>query len=474
MLINALDTVTKRKKAGHAVLTQLEQEVASAAKRGTKVVAMFDMNDVGVPHIVGPQDTQFVIPDRFYRHGDPRVCDAPWCLDTHDAELALRLSKLVKKNPDTLLLFDPYTHHLHGTPVGAVFHNSSGRHSEQFLRLETDRAFGKQAFADLGLDQPKYVVLQPSQASIRAVGNALSDLQSASGCSKVAIKMNEANFVGVYPVTQCAGLICDLLSEGAVVVEEYIGTPDCELNVCFLGVPDFAAPVLLLQETNRLLPNNTGGKTGLVMAKHMKYDPRFNLLPEDFDITALADAGCLPRGWFDISFMRASDGRWLATEWCCRHGVSNWCTTSRMFARPYADIWFDLRQGILTGIDLAYTHAASAELFVLNMPAGKKVDSLYTGHVYQEWRRSGRTGSLGAGLFVDPLFVLSSDWCGESKGWDLDPLDYDSYVTRMAVVSQVGTGASVSNLLQDSLPALTDDVPNVAYRNDFDTLNLLF
>ena len=478
MIYDAL-AKTVREHLDYAIAKRLAEVARKAKARGQKVLVMFDQG-IGVPYIGSGEFVQFVIPGKAYRPWDAKVGrpvhQSPWAIDAYDQTDAKRIADVLDAHPHCML-FDPFLHAMHGSFLQPQIENGVC-HSQSFFNFERKRLAGKAAFDALNIAQPIYThVFKGSRRDV--VDLQISTLAAQSGCRKIAVKYNKGHFIGIYP-KYAIDHVWKAAQTDDVIIEEYLGDANQELNVCYVAVNGKARPVLLLQETNRLIPNGTGGKTGMVMAKHMAYNPDlFPGLPGELDLSVLNEmvghmVDFKVNGWFDISYMRAPNGQWLATEWCTRHGVSNWCTTSRMFARPYAEIMFDLREGREPDLTLKYTHASSVELFVLNLPASSTVDAKYSGRLWQQWEAANRSGEIGQRLFFDPLVVRTSDDYGKRSGWHLDPWHYNQYVTRMGVLSKLGVNGTVDRDLQNALREWAADVPNVAYRDDLDTLDMLY
>lgn len=243
----------------------------------------------------------------------------------------------------------------------------NGYHSLKACTLEQDRAFGKQIAKRMGYFVPDYLVVR----SLKDVPKKWFGRVAFAKLSKhYAIGKTIVSEESLKRLLKLARTWKDVL-----ILETYIEY-ESEVNFCFhvndLGVQ----PMCVLVETNKLLTNNTGGKTGTAWAYHQAITPSIQKNPlyqaALRGMEKLSKMGLGVCGWIDVSFLVTKDGSLLFSEFMVRHAVSNFTTLANQMRVNYIDF---VREFNATGKTISQkdlwrtTHSASVELYSLPIDA---------------------------------------------------------------------------------------------------------
>lgn len=245
-----------------------------------------------------------------------------------------------------------------------------GYHGDRAIRLEEDRTFGKVIAEQLGLNVLKHTLIE-----------SMDDLDGIDGVpgDKLVLKYNSKQFIGIYERDTAVALLPTLLKAGAVCIEQYVPTTS-EVNYCFLVKQGSLIPMCELIETNRLMTNNSGGKTGTAWSAHkaaMFDEPGWNRSSKSFyDITQsmhrLTEHVEDVCGWVDLSFMIGDDGKLYFTEWMVRNSCSNFITLLHQMKMPYPELYSQFIAGeTLRACDIwANTFSLGVEVYTLPLSSG--------------------------------------------------------------------------------------------------------
>lgn len=285
-------------------------------------------------------------------------------LDVDEPEVDIHLSGIL-----SLERFVPF----YGKAVRdfAAAYSQASFHGEQALALESDRVFGKQIAQILGLDVPK-------SGAAKTLEDWLALKDSIPG-EKVAVKYVKEHFIGIYTkaqVTHNFEAWAASQPTDTLYFEEYINTPDKEFNLCFIGVDKNIIPTMVLMEANRLMTNDTGGKSGNTLAIH---DTRLGMYAELINPIIEAVTNYLGdhvegiHGWFDLSLMVNPQGRVMVTEWCMRMGCSNNASIMRQMKSALPNVMADLRAGKDPQIQWHKPVTASVDIYSVPLSGGDNI-----------------------------------------------------------------------------------------------------
>ena len=255
-----------------------------------------------------------------------------------------------------------------------------GYHSDKALALETDRSTGRRFAARIdGLKELRSTVISDLN------NDAFVAARAHIGGQFVVVKYLKLHFVGIMEWEQLRAQLPSLLKKGAVSLERYVEGRR-ELNLCFfinthawLPVSEpRVQPLALLIEENKLLTNNTGGKSGTTWAVHQVLDDK--LLAKHPEIqrvvnglkTAVSKSGIDFAGWVDISVMVGDDGEFYFTEFMVRNACSNWATLLHQMGINYFDLASDCANSSENKDAAVYfrtSHSFSEELYSLPLPS---------------------------------------------------------------------------------------------------------
>lgn len=243
----------------------------------------------------------------------------------------------------------------------------NGYHSVESTRLEGDRAFAKSVAKQVGFKVPPYLVVR-SVADIpkKWLGKfAFAKLSRYYAIGKVVVTIAVIN------------RLLQLASEwdDTLILEEYIDYAS-EVNFCF-HVNDLAVqPMCILVETNKLMTNNTGGKTGTAWAYHQAItkdigaNPIYKNILRSMNKLRKMNLGLC--GWVDVSFLVTKEGKLCFSEFMVRHAVSNAATLFNQMKVNYVDFVraFNETGKVISQDELwRTTHSASVELYSLPIDA---------------------------------------------------------------------------------------------------------
>ena len=273
--------------------------------------------------------------------------------------------------PGSVQLFDPlgfrYDPALQAKYQGNMALAFNGYHTTESTRLEGDRAFAKEVAKKVGFKVPPYLVV-----------NSVSDVPKR-WIGKVAFaKLSRYYAIGkVVVTTDAITQLLDLASKwgDTLVLEEYIDYAS-EVNFCF-HVNDLAVqPLCVLVETNKLMTNETGGKTGTAWAYHQAItedvakNPIYKKVLSSMEKLRKMNLGLC--GWVDVSFLVTKDGKLCFSEFMVRHAVSNAATLFNQMKVNYVDFVraFNATGKVISQEELwRTTHSASVELYSLPIDA---------------------------------------------------------------------------------------------------------
>lgn len=273
--------------------------------------------------------------------------------------------------PGSVPLFDPlgfrYDPTLQAKYQGNMALAFNGYHSAESTCLEGDRAFAKEVAKKVGFKVPPYLVVK-----------SISDVPK-KWIGKVAFaKLSHYYAIGkVVVTTDAITQLLDLASKwgDTLILEEYIDYAS-EVNFCF-HVNDLAVqPLCILVETNKLMTNNTGGKTGTAWAYHQAItegvakNPIYKKVLRSMEKLRKMNLGLC--GWVDVSFLVTKDGKLCFSEFMVRHAVSNAATLFNQMKVNYVDFVraFNATGKVISQEELwRTTHSASVELYSMPIDA---------------------------------------------------------------------------------------------------------
>lgn len=331
------------------------------------------------------------------------------------------------------MLFDP----LHFFPLGGELADNLREaqrvsmggyyHSDRACALEKDRAFGKKIAEEIGLKVLAYRVVDDKTTDLSA---AIRQIPGA----RVVLKYNEAHFIGIYDRNSALQMLPEMVKNGPVCVEQYVPN-NREINFCFMVGEKAVQPLCTLVETNRLLPNNTGGKTGTAWAYHQAaetysdgtpVDPHFKTIYESMVGLNYSLGGTHVQGWIDVSFMIGDTGELYFTEWMVRHACSNFATLLHQMEMSF----FDLHKAVVReGRALSSTEiwrtscSVGVEVYHLPLPTSDGFSDY--------WSSAGIEAIQSKGYMAD----IVMDLLAVSASFDGEKYLLENEIQRVAVVS---------------------------------------
>lgn len=276
----------------------------------------------------------------------------------------------------TVPIFDPlgfrYDTTLQAKYQGNMALAFNGYHSVKSTLLEVDRAFAKEVAKQVGFKVPPYLEV-----------NSLDDVPKKWLGKFAFAKLSRHYAIGKVAVTIAAiNRLLQLASEwnDVLILEEYIDYAS-EVNFCF-HVNDLAVqPMCILVETNKLMTNNTGGKTGTAWAYHqaitkdIEDNPIYKKVLRSMEKLRKMNLGLC--GWVDVSLLVTKDGELCFSEFMVRHAISNSATLFNQMKVNYVDFVraFNETGKVISQDELWRTaHSASVELY--SMPIDASVTDL--------------------------------------------------------------------------------------------------
>lgn len=341
----------------------------------------------------------------------------------------------------------------------------NGYHTVESTRLEVDRAFAKEVAKKVGFKVPPYLAV-----------SSLDDVPK-KWLGKVAFaKLSRHYAIGKVEVTaESVASLLDLANkwEDTLILEEYIDYAS-EVNFCFHVNDISVQPLCILVETNKLMTNNTGGKTGTAWAYHqaitegVEDNPIYkNVLRSMNKLRKMKLGLC---GWVDVSLLVTKDGKLCFSEFMVRHAVSNAATLFNQMKVNYVDFVraFNETGKVISQDELwRTTHSASVELY--SMPIDASVTDLPVKSSFGVEPFSGSTvfDLLWVAQWFDGSeYVLPDGFirfgvlstCFDSKK------DILSHYTDTILRTKKHLKLKTPKCFDDALDAFTTKFPTIAYR----------
>ena len=218
---------------------------------GSSALARNQMRTGGQPVVLCP-----VLDSRYITHDDESLV---YTVDKSDfIPLAGKTNSV---------LFDPL--HFYFIDKGGQLVNKmaatlpGGYHDEVARRMEKDRVFGKQVAQAIGLNVLPYALVTKKDRTPAQLAQRIAHIPG----KLVVLKYNTQHFIGIMDRESAIAQLPKMLKHGDVCVEQRVSS-DREINYCFMVGPDVVQPLCALLETNKLMTNNTGGKTGTAWSVH--------------------------------------------------------------------------------------------------------------------------------------------------------------------------------------------------------------
>lgn len=232
-------------------------------------------------------------------------------------------------------------------------------HSISARNLELDRVFGSNIAKDIGFNTPKYTKLNLGVLSSESADSVYDSLRTDLGT--VAVKRINDSFLTILDLNEESSFsVLKAYNDSMdLFLQEYIGDQSGELNLMFLIAGKNIKSIGFSCETNRLLPNNSGGKVGNCSTYHLVGDsykdtPLENIMShyEGLMKKWLANTdntGIEFYGWVDVTLL-AKDGatditnpeNYMFVEWMVRNAVDNFSVLVSNMETSYLDALDDL------------------------------------------------------------------------------------------------------------------------------------
>lgn len=233
-------------------------------------------------------------------------------------------------------------------------------HSVKARQLELNRVVGADTAKALGFSMAVDFLLERGQFDNVDLNTLLEKFPKF----KVAVKRVNDSFLAILNLSEQADV--DVLKSYNdtmdLYLQEYIGTQDGELNLMFMVANGNVLPVGFSCETNRLLPNESGGKVGNCSTFHVvggyndvlqsimdHYLPKIQKLADEYKDDLY--------GWLDVTLL-LSDGADLTdpenykfVEWMVRNAVDNFSVLVSNLHEDYLSRLRSLGNGNHEGLD---------------------------------------------------------------------------------------------------------------------------
>ncbi len=241
-------------------------------------------------------------------------------------------------------LFEPtgFKYPVHFRSLRQASFDSGYGHHPKAINLEEDRAWGRKVASEVGMYSTPITQVVTRRTDLREVAKKFRALF----IQHVAIKRATGQFIQKATTVDLERTLLELLPGGTLTVEEWITGK--EFDVSFFVHGANVRPMLYVQETNKLLPNGSGGKLGTAWSKHVivenNINPWLRYATEGMQRIAeyLVKQGTPLVGWVDASFIEPTVGNSKVPrhiEWMIRGGVSNFITIAHQLDLGYLELF---------------------------------------------------------------------------------------------------------------------------------------